>query len=102
MTFPFSFRGTFRPHLGVLRNPLSRWHSPCRLPERDISASVVVPLLGGLAMLDPKRCRARAQEFLRLSALAQTAEIAERYKDLADAYGRLADHEEELSSQTER
>lgn len=46
-------------------------------------------------MLDPKRCRARAQEFLRLSALAQNAEIAARYKDLADAYSRLAEREEE-------
>jgi hypothetical protein len=49
-------------------------------------------------MLDPKRRRARAQQFLRLSALAENAEIAERYKDLADAYRRLAQREEELAS----
>jgi len=53
-------------------------------------------------MLDPKCCRARAQEFLRLSASAQNPEIAERYKDLADAYNRLAEREEELSSEAER
>ena len=53
-------------------------------------------------MLDPKRYRARAQEFLRLRALTQNAEIAERYKDLADAYNRLAEREEELSSEAER
>jgi hypothetical protein len=52
-------------------------------------------------MLDPKRRRARAQEFLRLSELAESAEIAERYKDLADAYSRLAEREEELSSKAE-
>lgn len=52
-------------------------------------------------MLDPKRRRARAQEFRRLSALAQNPEIAARYKDLADAYSRLAEREEELSSQAE-
>jgi hypothetical protein len=39
---------------------------------------------------------ARAQYFLRLSTLAETAELAERYKDLADAYTRLADREEKL------
>ena len=53
-------------------------------------------------MLDPKRYRARAQEFLRLRALTQNAEIAERYKDLADAYNRLAEREEELSSDARR
>jgi hypothetical protein len=53
-------------------------------------------------MLDPKRCRARAQEFLILSELAENSEIAERYKDLANAYSRLAEREEELSSQAER
>ena len=52
-------------------------------------------------MVDPERCRARVQEFLRLSALAQNIEIAERYKDLADAYSRLAEREEELSPEAE-
>jgi len=52
-------------------------------------------------MLDPKGRRARAQEFLRLSELAESADIAERYKDLADAYSRLAEREEELSSDAE-
>ena len=56
-------------------------------------------------MPDPKaraeRCRARAEEFMRLSTMAATAELAERYKDLADAYARLAHREEEASFETE-
>jgi hypothetical protein len=48
-------------------------------------------------MLDAKHRRARAKQFLRLSRLAEDAEIAERYKDLADAYTQLAERQEALS-----
>lgn len=43
-------------------------------------------------------CRARAREFFRLSTSAESAELADRYKDLAEAYARMADREEELTT----
>ena len=46
------------------------------------------------AQTSAERYRARARRFLWFSTLTQSAEIAERYKDLADAYGRLAEREE--------
>lgn len=43
-------------------------------------------------------CHARAREFLRLSTSAESADLADRYKDLAETYARTADREEELTS----
>jgi hypothetical protein len=43
------------------------------------------------------RYRTRARRFLWFSTWTPSPEIAERYKELADAYGRLADREEALS-----
>jgi len=56
-------------------------------------------------MSDGKRTakyhRARAQRLLWLSKLVQNAEIARRYKDLADAYKRLADGDEDVAEQND-
>lgn len=46
-----------------------------------------------------RRYRTKEQECRRLSELAQSPDLKDRYKDLADVYGRLAQAEENLAAE---
>src|SRR5690242_13119351 len=70
---PESFRSPFAERSGPvggllpIRTPLP-WHSPLQTANAGIFPRPSwFPVVGDIAMLDPKRRRARAQEFLRLS-----------------------------------